>query len=188
MRPECDSTTKTTPVEETCCIRTPFGPVTIAANERGVTRIRLCAASVGTPAPDTRARAGTPESKAVCLLRQAARELEAYFAGELQAFTLPLAPAGTEFQQSVWAALRTIPYGQTRTYGQIAAQIGRPKACRAVGMANHCNPLPIVVPCHRVVGSDGKLTGYAWGLELKERLLALERHGKREAASRRRDG
>lgn len=165
------------PVEATCCIRSPFGPVTIAANERGVTRIRLS----GTPdaASDAALSPGGPESEAARLLRQAARELGEYFAGKRQTFTLPLAPAGTDFQQQVWAALRTIPYGETRTYGQIAAQIGRPAACRAVGMANHCNPLAIVVPCHRVVGSSGNLTGYAWGLGLKERLLALERHGHR---------
>lgn len=108
------------------------------------------------------------------LLRQAVRELEEYFAGTRRSFTLPLAPAGTPFQQAVWNALRTIPYGETRSYGQIAAQIGRPKACRAVGMANNRNPIAIVVPCHRVVGSTGALVGYAGGLSVKERLLTLE--------------
>ena len=97
-----------------------------------------------------------------------------YLAGERQGLALPLAPVGTDFQRSVWTALKAIPYGQTRTYGEIAAAIGRPKAVRAVGQANHHNPLPIFLPCHRVVGSGGTLTGYAGGLEMKKALLALE--------------
>lgn len=101
-------------------------------------------------------------------------ELREYFAGERREFTLPLAPAGTPFQQQVWAALREIPYGATCSYGRIAGRIGRPKACRAVGMANNRNPIAIVVPCHRVVGASGALVGYAAGLEVKEKLLALE--------------
>ncbi|MBC8571359.1 methylated-DNA--[protein]-cysteine S-methyltransferase [Zongyangia hominis] len=108
------------------------------------------------------------------LLRQAARELDEYFAGERRRFSLPLAPKGTPFQQKVWAALLEIPYGETRTYGQIAAAIGQPTACRAVGMANNKNPIAIVVPCHRVVGANGSLTGYAGGLSVKEKLLQLE--------------
>ena len=95
-------------------------------------------------------------------------------AGERQGLALPLAPVGTDFQRSVWTALKAIPYGQTRTYGEIAAAIGRPKAVRAVGQANHHNPLPIFLPCHRVVGSGGTLTGYAGGLEMKKPLLVLE--------------
>ncbi len=108
------------------------------------------------------------------LLRRAVQELQAYFAGERRTFDWPLAPAGTPFQQAVWAALREIPYGETRTYGQIAARIGRPKACRAVGMANNRNPIAIIVPCHRVVGASGALVGYAAGLSVKEQLLRLE--------------
>ena len=108
------------------------------------------------------------------VLRQAVEELREYFAGERREFTLPLAPAGTPFQQQVWAALREIPYGATCSYGRIAGRIGRPKACRAVGMANNRNPIAIVVPCHRVVGASGALVGYAAGLEVKEKLLALE--------------
>ena len=104
-----------------------------------------------------------------------AREaLLAYFAGERRDFDLPLAPAGTDFQRAVWDALRAVPYGQTRTYGEIATAVGRPKAVRAVGQANHVNPLPIFIPCHRVVGKNGALTGYAGGLDLKRALLALE--------------
>ena len=103
------------------------------------------------------------------------RQLAAYFAGELTAFDLPLAPQGTPFQLSVWRALRRIPYGDTVSYGAIAQAIGRPSASRAVGAANGANPLPIVVPCHRVIGSTGKLTGFGGGLDTKARLLALER-------------
>lgn len=105
---------------------------------------------------------------------QAAEELEEYFAGKRQTFTVPLSPHGTDFQQSVWEALRAIPYGETRTYGEIAAAAGRPRAARAVGMANHDNPLLIFTPCHRVVGKNGALTGFACGLEVKRRLLELE--------------
>lgn len=104
-----------------------------------------------------------------------AAELEAYFAGELTEFTVPLAPDGTPFQRSVWAALREIPYGETVSYGQLADRIGRPKAVRAVGLANGRNPIGIVVPCHRVVGADGSLTGYGGGIERKRFLLDFER-------------
>ena len=109
------------------------------------------------------------------LLLQTERELSEYFAGYRKVFTVPLAPEGTPFQQSCWQALLQIPYGESRTYGQQAAQIGRPKACRAVGMANHRNPIPILIPCHRVSGANGKLTGYAGGLDIKEILLQIER-------------
>lgn len=112
------------------------------------------------------------------LLRQAQRQLAAYFAGELTDFTLPLAPKGTAFQCAVWQALCAIPYGQTRSYADIAAAIGKPNACRAVGMANHRNPIAILIPCHRVVGKDGSLTGYAGGLAVKQALLALERNSR----------
>ena len=109
------------------------------------------------------------------LLGQAKQQLAEYFAGQRQAFDLPLRMQGTPFQQKVWAALREIPYGETRSYGQIAAQVGNPKASRAVGMANNRNPIAIIVPCHRVIGANGSLTGYAGGLSVKEELLALER-------------
>ena len=112
------------------------------------------------------------------MLEEAARQLRAYFAGQRQAFSLPLAPRGTAFQLQVWQALQTIPYGEVRTYGEIARAIGKPKACRAVGMANHKNPISIIVPCHRVVGADGSLTGYGGGLAAKEFLLALEQGGR----------
>jgi methylated-DNA-[protein]-cysteine S-methyltransferase len=108
-------------------------------------------------------------------------QLGAYFAGELTTFDLPLAAVGTPFQRSVWAALRRIPYGLTRSYGQLAQALGRPEAARAVGAANGANPLGIIVPCHRVVGADGSLTGYGGGVERKRFLLELER---RRAAPR----
>jgi len=103
------------------------------------------------------------------------RQLEAYFAGGLESFNLPLAPQGTPFQLQVWRQLCEIPYGETISYGELARRIGNPKASRAVGLANGSNPIPIIIPCHRVIGSNGKLTGYGGGLPIKEKLLALER-------------
>jgi methylated-DNA-[protein]-cysteine S-methyltransferase len=144
----------------------PLGPIAVSAVEEGLTCVR-------TGAQEYRREWGAEESTP--LLEEAVRQLQAYFAGELSVFDLPLAAAGTDFQQRVWAALRTIPYGTTVTYGEIARRIGSPAAVRAVGLANGSNPLGIVVPCHRVIGADGKLTGYAGGVWRKERLLALER-------------
>jgi len=109
------------------------------------------------------------------LLKKAVQELNEYFGRRRKTFTIPLNPKGTPFQQRCWNALLQIPYGETRTYGQQAAMIGNPKACRAVGMGNHMNPLPIFIPCHRVVGKNGTLTGYAGGLPIKEKLLNIER-------------
>jgi methylated-DNA-[protein]-cysteine S-methyltransferase len=105
---------------------------------------------------------------------EAEAQLRAYFAGELVEFDLPLAPHGSPFQLAVWEALREIPYGETISYGELAHRLGRPSAARAVGAANGRNPIGIVVPCHRVIGSDGTLTGYAGGIERKRRLLELE--------------
>lgn len=110
-------------------------------------------------------------------LAEAHGQLLRYLGGRLQAFDLPLDPQGTEFQRRVWAEVARIPYGETRTYRQIAAGIGSPQAVRAVGAANAANPLPIIVPCHRVIGTDGSLTGYGGGLALKQRLLELELGG-----------
>lgn len=109
------------------------------------------------------------------LLHEAATQLTAYFAGSCFCFELPLLPRGSIFQQAVWQALQTIPYGETRTYGEIAAQIGSPAAYRAVGMANHNNPLAIFIPCHRVIGKNKKLVGYRGGLGRKMFLLDLEK-------------
>jgi methylated-DNA-[protein]-cysteine S-methyltransferase len=104
----------------------------------------------------------------------AVRELEEYFAGERRRFSVPLAPHGTPFQLSVWQALSAIPYGETLSYGELARRLGHPARARAVGLANGANPLPIIVPCHRVIGADGSLTGFGGGLPVKRALLALE--------------
>lgn len=109
------------------------------------------------------------------VLKEAARQLESYLAGKLTAFSLPLAPDGTAFMKQVWTNLCGIPYGKTATYGEIASKTGSPGAARAVGFANNRNPIPIFIPCHRVIGADGSLTGYRGGLELKKRLLDLEK-------------
>lgn len=108
------------------------------------------------------------------ITQKARRELGAYFAGKLKTFTIPVAPRGTPFQESAWKALQKIPYGATRSYAQQAVAIGKPKAVRAVGSANGRNPIPIIIPCHRVIGADGSLTGFGGGMETKRFLLALE--------------
>lgn len=113
--------------------------------------------------------------KETSLLQDARIQLEEYFGGKRKEFQLPLSMKGTPFQQSVWKALRTIPYGELRSYKQIAQQVNSPRAFRAVGMANHVNPVSIIVPCHRVVGADGNLTGYGGGMDAKKYLLDLER-------------
>lgn len=107
--------------------------------------------------------------------REVIRQLRAYFGGERESFDLPLAPEGTPFQLAVWKRLCEIPYGETISYGELARRVGNPNASRAVGLANGSNPIPVVIPCHRVIGSNGKLTGYGGGLPIKEKLLALER-------------
>lgn len=109
------------------------------------------------------------------LLEEGIRQLKEYFAGTRKQFELPLYLEATDFKKQVWKELIKIPYGKTATYKQIAEKIGNPKAARAVGMANHNNPIPIIIPCHRVIGTNGKLTGYALGLEMKEKLLVLEK-------------
>jgi methylated-DNA-[protein]-cysteine S-methyltransferase len=113
--------------------------------------------------------------------RAAIAQLGEYFAGERRRFELPLAPRGTEFQRQVWRALTEIPYGKTVSYGELARRIGKPSAPRAVGLANGANPLPIIVPCHRVIGADGSLTGFGGGLPIKRKLLALESSGTEES-------
>ena len=113
--------------------------------------------------------------KETTLLTDAGKQLDEYLKGKRMAFDLPLAPKGTDFMKSVWNCLNTIPYGDTRSYRQIAEAAGNPKACRAVGMANNKNPIPIFIPCHRVVGTNGSLTGYRGGLEIKQKLLEIEK-------------
>ena len=118
---------------------------------------------------------GDFELKESALIKKAAKELKEYFAGKRREFDLPLAFTGTDFQKKVWSALLEIPYGETRAYGQIAADIGNPKGCRAVGLANNRNPIAIICPCHRVIGADGALVGFGGGLEVKKFLLDLEK-------------
>lgn len=150
-------------------MKSPVGELKLVATDRGL------AAILWENDRPTRVRVGTPvESRNHPVLVETERQLKEYFAGKLEKFSLTLDPVGTEFQREVWNALSTIPFGETRSYGQIATQIKRPKAVRAVGTANGRNPISIVVPCHRVIGSNGKLTGFAGGLEVKAVLLGLE--------------
>ncbi|MDA3733478.1 methylated-DNA--[protein]-cysteine S-methyltransferase [Niameybacter massiliensis] len=114
------------------------------------------------------------------LLKEAKKQMKAYFANQLQQFDLPLRPVGTPFMQEVWKALLDIPYGELRSYKDIAEAVGRDKAYRAVGLANNRNPIPIIIPCHRVVGANGKLVGYGGGLEIKEYLIELEQKSVRD--------
>lgn len=121
----------------------------------------------------------TPKDINICetnILKEAGRQLQEYFSGVRTKFDLPLNPKGTDFMKDVWSALEKIPYGETKTYGEIAKIIGRDKAYRAVGLANNRNPIPIFIPCHRVIGANGKLVGYAGGLDIKKQLLELEKH------------
>jgi len=141
---------------------TPIGPITVGCTNKG-----LAAVQFGNQVP----REGTLDEQAN---RMYTEQLNEYFNGSRVHFDLPLDLAGTPFQLAVWRELLNIPYGQTRSYGEIAKTLGKPGAARAVGMANHENRIPIVVPCHRVVGQDGSLTGYASGLRLKQQLLSLE--------------
>ena len=152
-------------------IPSPLGDILLARNKNGLSHISF---QEGTSAIEPTAVWQQDDSA----FADATAQLNAYFAGELQEFDLRLAPEGTLFQQTVWGALQTIPYGTTTTYGKLAAGIGRPTASRAVGAANGRNPLPIVIPCHRVIGANGKLTGFRGGLRFKEALLALEENGR----------
>lgn len=153
-------------------MESPVGELKLVASERG-----LCAILWENDDPARVPLGETTESREHSVLVETEQQLNAYFTGTLRAFSLPLDFVGTEFQKKVWQALLTIPFGETRTYGQIAAQIGRPGAARAVGAANSRNPISIVAPCHRVIGSDGTLTGFAGGMEAKARLLEIERAG-----------
>jgi methylated-DNA-[protein]-cysteine S-methyltransferase len=149
-------------------IDSPLGPLTLLSDGEGLTGLYMEQHRHRPPVPH-----GAVEDDAP--LREAAEQLREYFAGDRRAFDLALRPAGTPFQREVWTALLDVPYGETASYGELAARIGRPAAVRAVGLANGRNPISIVVPCHRIVGSDGSLTGYGGGIERKRRLLDLER-------------
>ncbi|CUU23366.1 methylated-DNA--[protein]-cysteine S-methyltransferase [Duffyella gerundensis] len=148
---------------------TPVGVLTLIASDRGLAAILWQDDSPRRVRLDPRV-----ENADHPLLLQAEQQLQEYFAGTRQRFDLPLDFAGTEFQRKVWAALVSIPFGETRSYKQIAEQIGHPSAMRAVGAANGRNPVSIIAPCHRVIGANGKLTGFAGGLDIKAFLLSLE--------------
>ncbi|BBZ51615.1 methylated-DNA--[protein]-cysteine S-methyltransferase [Mycobacterium heidelbergense] len=148
-------------------IDSPIGPLTLAGRDSVLTNLRMVDQTYEPSRADW-----SPDPGA---FGDAVEQLTAYFAGELSDFDLDLDLRGTEFQRRVWRALLTIPYGETRSYGEIAEQIGAPGSARAVGLANGHNPIAIVVPCHRVIGASGSLTGYGGGLERKRALLELER-------------
>ena len=154
-------------------VASPIGPLTLVAAGRALAGVYMDAQR---HLPDTVAQAApaSQDGPDAAPLAAAARQLAEYFAGQRTEFDLPLEMAGTDFQRRVWAALREIPYGETVSYGELARGIGKASASRAVGLANGKNPFAVVVPCHRVVGSDGSLTGYGGGLDRKRFLLALE--------------
>jgi len=154
--------------EAQCRIHTPLGPMTLAATARG-----LAGAWFDAQAHHP-GELSAPVHAKQRWLAQAAGEFDAYFAGRKRSFTVPLDAQGTAFQHSVWRVLQGIPHGSLRSYGEIAHELGRPEAARAVGAAVGRNPISVIVPCHRVVGRDGSLTGYAGGLSRKEALLELE--------------
>jgi len=151
-------------------IDTPLGPVAVTGDDEGIRQIAFQEGRLPLTIEDHWQRDPS-------FLHAARRQITAYFAGELQCFDLALAPVGTDFQQRVWRALKQIPYGQLVSYRDIAAAIGNPRACRAVGGANGKNPIPIVIPCHRVIGSQGQLVGYGEGLDIKKKLIDLELTG-----------
>lgn len=144
----------------------PVGTLRLTASSTGLVSIEVVRSAKKDPSSPT----GTPRT----ILARTRRQLEEYFAGRRQTFDVPLDLRGTEFQVAAWKAMSKIPYGRTISYGQQAKSIGKPTACRAVGSANGRNPIPIIVPCHRVLASDGSLGGYSLGLTMKRRLLSLE--------------
>lgn len=151
-------------------LETPIGTLLIAGDAEAIRVIRFPKnGKARKPEPVWIESANGPISEAV-------RQLREYFAGQRTEFDLPVEPQGTAFQRAVWRRLQEIPYGETISYGQLAKRIGNPKASRAVGAANGANPIPIVIPCHRVIGANGTLTGFGGGLPIKEALLALEKN------------
>ncbi|MEH6544202.1 MAG: methylated-DNA--[protein]-cysteine S-methyltransferase [Porticoccaceae bacterium] len=152
----------------------PIGPLTVFANDEGITEIRFPNKEPNSKALNSNLSDKPEKNYSNRIVDNAIDQLQAYFDGKLKTFDLPLRPSGTEFQKTVWRKLQQIGYGRTASYGDIAAAIVKPKASRAVGMANSKNPIPIVVPCHRIIGKDGSLTGFAGGLDTKRWLLAHE--------------
>lgn len=156
-------------------IETPIGPMQLVASDEHIVEIRLPNRVEPTAAGEAAPTGSAAKRSAQRLLDRAAQQLLEYFAGRRSEFDLPLSPRGTAFQRAVWRQLQLIPHGTTRSYGALASALGRPRAARAVGAANARNPHAVVVPCHRVVGQDGSLTGFAGGLEVKRWLLEHER-------------
>jgi methylated-DNA-[protein]-cysteine S-methyltransferase len=157
---------KTSPMTYTW-MESPIGPLLLAGHERGLRLVHFVNGRRPKSPPSTWVEDKGP-------FKEAIRQLEAYFEGRLKQFELPLVLEGTEFQLLVWRNLQNIPYGETVSYGQLARRIGSPDGARAVGLANGSNPIPIIIPCHRVIGSNGDLTGFGGGLPIKKKLLALE--------------
>lgn len=150
---------------KTAIYHSPFGDMELDYEKDAVTALKMA---------EKKAAGEAPEGLALAVFQ----ELDEYFQGKRKTFDIPLRTHGTPFQEKVWAALRAIPYGEVRSYKEVAEAIGHPKAYRAVGMANNANPIFIIVPCHRVIGSDGSLTGYGGGLPMKKALLSLERENR----------
>ncbi len=152
-------------------VDSPIGPLTLVSHDGALAGLYM---QVRGHEPDAATLGAAVGADSDAVLAETAAQLKAYFAGQLSTFDLPVVLEGSAFQRTVWAGLRQIPYGQTISYGELARRIGQPSASRAVGLANGRNPVSIVVPCHRVVGADGSLTGYGGGLDRKRYLLALE--------------
>ncbi len=157
------------PIIYTTDYRCPLGRLLLESDGKALTRVRLPGEK-----PPAAVDEGAPRVRDAKPFAAVIAQLDEYFAGKRRRFELPLAPSGTPFQRKVWQQLRKIPYGRTITYAQLAHRVGNDAACRAVGAANGRNPLPIVVPCHRVIGSDGSLTGFGGGIAAKRKLLELE--------------
>ena len=157
-----------TDAHATTVVDSPVGQLCLAATDEGLTHILFLAKMDQIPqvVPGTGAAAR--------IVRETERQLADYFGGRRREFDVPLAPAGTEFQRAAWKALADVPYGKTISYAELARRMDRPRAVRAVGAANGANPIPIILPCHRIIGADGTLTGYGGGLDTKRRLLSLE--------------
>ncbi|MBV7297686.1 methylated-DNA--[protein]-cysteine S-methyltransferase [Enterovibrio paralichthyis] len=145
----------------------PLGKIHLLADESGLRQLTLC---LHHPFEQCRDWQHSPS-----FLAPYKQQVLEFLEGERTDFDIPLAPEGTEFQHKVWQALRDVPYGETCSYSDIAEAIGNPQACRAVGMANNVNPIPLIIPCHRVIGRDGALVGYRYGLEIKQKLLDMEK-------------
>jgi methylated-DNA-[protein]-cysteine S-methyltransferase len=156
-------------------ISSRLGRITLRTSDQGIREVALGDRIAPRQRESDYVKLNGQKTSGARWARQAARELEEYAAGKRKEFSVPLDVDGTAFQKKVWRALLTIPYGETRSYGAIARQVGNPRGARAVGMANHHNPVAIVVPCHRVIASDGSLGGYAGGLQKKSQILQLEK-------------